>query len=90
VGGTHPALLEAMGYGRPLVVHDTPENRETAGEAALYVDVRRDEHLAAALTALLGDPAARGRSSRAALERARTRYLWDSVTDAYEALLAAS
>jgi glycosyltransferase involved in cell wall biosynthesis len=90
VGGTHPALLEAMGYGRPLVVHDTPENRETAGEAALYVDARRDEALAAAVTALLGDPEARQRSSRAALERARSRYLWDAVTDAYEALLEGS
>jgi len=90
VGGTHPALLEAMGFGRPLVVHDTPENRETAGEAALYVDARRVESLAAGLAALLGDPAARERSSRAAFERARSRYLWDAVADAYETLLTGS
>jgi len=88
VGGTHPALVEAMGFGRPLVVHDTPENREVAGEAALYVDVHRAESLAAGLTALLADPAARERSGRAARARARSRYLWDSVADAYEALLA--
>src|SRR6185503_10620370 len=31
VGGTHPALVEAMGYGNCVVVHDTPENREVAG-----------------------------------------------------------
>ena len=90
VGGTHPALVEAMGFGRPLVVHDTPENREVAGEAALYVDVHRAESLAAGLTALLADPAARERSGRAARARARSRYLWDSVADAYEALLAGS
>ena len=88
VGGTHPALVEAMGAGRPLVVHDTPENRETSGEAALYVDARRAESLAAGLTALLSDPAARESSGRAARARACALYLWDSVADAYEALLA--
>lgn len=88
VGGTHPALLEAMGFGRALVVHDTPENREAAGNAALYVDARLPESLAAAVTTLLSDPASREGSGRAARARARALYLWDAVTDSYEALLA--
>src|SRR5262249_20520041 len=33
VGGTHPALLEAMAAGAAVVVNDTPENLETIGEA---------------------------------------------------------
>ena len=89
VGGTHPALVEAMGFGRPLVVHDTPENREAAGKAALYVDVRSAPDLAAALTALLSDPSARETSGREALERARRDYRWEAVADAYETLLTA-
>jgi glycosyltransferase involved in cell wall biosynthesis len=48
------------------------------------------ESLAAGLTALLSDPVARDRSGRAAQERARSEYLWDSVANAYEALLAGS
>src|SRR5262249_54830791 len=36
VGGTHPALIEAMGFGRALLVNDTPENREAAGDDAVY------------------------------------------------------
>src|SRR5207249_215355 len=28
VGGTHPALIEAMGAGNCVIVYDTPENRE--------------------------------------------------------------
>ncbi len=36
VGGTHPALVEAMGYGNCVVVNDTPENREVAGDSAVY------------------------------------------------------
>ena len=39
---------------------------------------------------LLSDPAARESSGRAARARARSLYLWDSVADAYEALLAGS
>jgi glycosyltransferase involved in cell wall biosynthesis len=84
VGGTHPALLEAMGFGRPLVVHDTPENRETAGRAALYADASRPETLARALEALLGDSELRRLSGEAARRRAREHYRWDAVTDAYE------
>ncbi|MDL2716110.1 MAG: glycosyltransferase [Acidobacteriota bacterium] len=90
IGGTHPALVEAMGFGRPLVVHDTPENREVAGDAALYVDVHRAGSLAAGMIALLSDSAARERSGRAARARARSLYLWDSVADSYEALLTGS
>jgi glycosyltransferase involved in cell wall biosynthesis len=87
VGGTHPALVEAMGFGRPLVVHDTPENREAAGEAALFVNARSAASLAASLTALLSDPSARERSGRAALARARRDYRWEAVAHAYETLL---
>ena len=36
VGGTHPALIEAMGAGNLCLVLDTPENREVAGDAAWY------------------------------------------------------
>jgi glycosyltransferase involved in cell wall biosynthesis len=88
VGGTHPALLEAMGYGRPLVVHDTPENRETAGDAALYVDARRPETLARGVSALLADPERRRALGEAARRRAGALYRWDAVTDAYEKALS--
>ncbi len=88
VGGTHPALVEAMGFGRPVLVHDTPENREVAGEAALYWDARDPATLAALLAALLPDAARRAALGAAARRRASSRYRWDDVADAYEALLA--
>ncbi len=88
VGGTHPALLEAMGFGRPLVVHDTPENRETAGKAALYADVARPETLTSAIETLLDDPVRRRVLGEAARRRALDLYRWDAVTDAYEKALS--
>ena len=90
VGGTHPALVEAMGFARPAVVHDTPENREVAGEAALYWDARRPHSLAAPLSGLLEDAAAAAALGQAAGRRARERYRWDDVAAAYEAVLTGS
>jgi glycosyltransferase involved in cell wall biosynthesis len=88
VGGTHPALVEAMGFGRPVLVNDTPENREAAGDAAVYWDVRDPASLTRGLTALLSDERERFRRGEAARARAMALYRWDAVTDAYERLLA--
>ena len=87
VGGTHPALIEAMGFGRPVLVHDTPENREVAGDAALWWDARDPATLTRLLVTLLPDPARREALGAAARRRAGERYRWDDVTTAYEALL---
>jgi glycosyltransferase involved in cell wall biosynthesis len=88
VGGTHPALVEAMGFGRPLLVHDTPENREVAGDTALYWDAREPGTLAAALAELESDPEGRAARAARARERALGRYRWEDVADAYERLLS--
>ena len=88
VGGTHPALIEAMGFGRPLLVHDTPENREVAGETALYFDARRPETLATALRENFSRPGASAALGAKARARALARYRWDAVVDAYERLLS--
>ncbi|MGN6186935.1 MAG: glycosyltransferase, partial [Thermoanaerobaculia bacterium] len=42
VGGTHPALIEAMASGVCVLVHDTPENREVGGDAVGYFTLRPD------------------------------------------------
>jgi glycosyltransferase involved in cell wall biosynthesis len=88
VGGTHPALVEAMGYGNCAVVNDTPENREVAGDTAIYFRAAAEETLAAALRRLLADPAEAVSRGRAAAERAARLYSWDHVTDRYADLFA--
>ncbi|MBK9375615.1 MAG: glycosyltransferase [Holophagales bacterium] len=87
VGGTHPALIEAMGFGRPVLVHDSPENREVAGDAALWWDARDPATLTRLLGSLLPDAVRREALGASARRRAQERYLWDDVTTAYEALL---
>ena len=87
VGGTHPALVEAMGFARPILVNDTPENVEVAGGAALTFRAREPRTLTEALSRLFSDDDARRRLGAAARERALALYRWDDVADRYEALL---
>lgn len=86
VGGTHPALVEAMGYGNCPVVNDTPENREVAGEAAIYFRAEAPETLAKALAHLLAAPEEARARGAAAAERAARLYSWERVTDLYAEL----
>jgi glycosyltransferase involved in cell wall biosynthesis len=88
VGGTHPALIEAMGFGRAILLHDTRENREVAADTALYWNAAEPATLTSALSALFMEPGRAAALGRSAAERARAHYRWDDVTDAYEALLA--
>lgn len=87
VGGTHPALVEAMGYGNCLVVNDTPENREVAGDVALYFRADAPATLAALLDRLRCDPQEIARRGRAAATRAFERYNWETIADQYAGLL---
>ena len=87
VGGTHPALVEAMAFGNCVVVNDTPENLETIGDAGLsYRGEDGHDDLRTVLQRLLSAPAEVERYRMAALERAQQVYSWEKVTSAYEAL----
>lgn len=84
VGGTHPALVEAMGFGNCVLVLDTPENREVAGEAGLYY--RDAAELRSCLQRLVDSPDLIESFRQRARARARAHYSWDHVTDQYEKL----
>ncbi len=86
VGGTHPALVEAMGYGNCVVVNETPENREVAGGAALWFRAAEPAGLAAVLERVRRDPEAARRLGEAAAARAAERYSWDAVVARYDRL----
>jgi GT2 family glycosyltransferase/glycosyltransferase involved in cell wall biosynthesis len=85
VGGTHPALIEAMACGHCVLYLDTPENREVAGEAGLPFAASADE-LARLLARVLGEEALRREYGERARARARERYNWDTITSQYEDL----
>jgi glycosyltransferase involved in cell wall biosynthesis len=86
VGGTHPALLEAMGYGNCVLTLGTPENVEAVGEAGIsYAD---EDELAVQLRRVLRDGSLVSAYRLRAQERVKRHYDWEQVVDRYEDLFA--
>jgi glycosyltransferase involved in cell wall biosynthesis len=86
VGGTHPALVEAMGYGNCVLALAAPENVEVLGDAGLHY--RDSQELAAQLQHVLRDGAIVNQYRQRAQARVRERYDWEHVVDEYEDLFA--
>ncbi|MBI2818905.1 MAG: glycosyltransferase [Acidobacteria bacterium] len=85
VGGTHPALIEAMGRGCCVLYLDTPENREVAGEAGIAFE-KFPERLAEKIEKVLNDSTLRQQSREQCRRRIEERYQWEDVTAKYEQL----
>ncbi|HKR15345.1 MAG TPA: glycosyltransferase [Pyrinomonadaceae bacterium] len=86
VGGTHPALLEAMGYGNCVLTLATPENMEVVADAGVpYAD---EFDLAEKLQRVLRDGSLVQAYRHRAQLRIRSHYDWDQVVDQYEQLFA--
>jgi glycosyltransferase involved in cell wall biosynthesis len=86
VGGTHPALIEAMGSNGTVLAHDTPENREVGGGAVGYFRLRPTQTLSGTIREWLSEPLRREEFRTRARNRAEQRYSWERVTDDYERL----
>jgi len=86
VGGTHPALIEAMGAGNCVLVFDTPENREVVGDSGLFFS--SSEELTRLVQAATDDPGLVEEYRVKARARALANYSWDSIADEYERLFA--
>jgi glycosyltransferase involved in cell wall biosynthesis len=86
VGGTNPALLQALGCGACALVLDVPFNAEVVQEAALLY--RRDpDDLAVQMRRLLAEPQLVGRSRERAQRRVLEAYQWEDVVEGYERVL---
>ncbi|RMH81792.1 MAG: glycosyltransferase, partial [Actinomyces sp.] len=70
-------VLEAMAHGTPVVTSATTSTAEVAGEAGVLVDPTDVDALAAALDALVDDPARRAELAEAGRGRA-ARFTWEA------------
>ena len=86
VGGTHPALVEGMGYGNCVLANDVPEHREVLGDSGIYFNSRGSDELARKMQYLLDHPEVVERYRKIVIERVRKKYSWKAVTDDYERL----
>lgn len=87
VGGTNPALVQAMAAGAPIVARDTAYSREVLGDAGLFVSPS-SANIVATVSRLLHDPKLRLSLSAKAQRRAASKYTWEGVCAAYEMQLA--
>ncbi len=86
VGGTNPSLLEALGCGNPVIIHDNAFNREVAGDIGFLFETSSDitKCIEKADSMQSSD---RDRLSDAAKKRIREYYTWDRIADQYSTLL---
>jgi glycosyltransferase involved in cell wall biosynthesis len=68
------------------LVHDTPENREVAGDAGLYFRAESPATLTALLRRVAGDRRLALELGAKAAARASERYSWERVSESYAAL----
>ena len=84
VGGTHPALIEAMGQGNIIIANGTPENAEVLDTAGILYRKNDTDDLLRCLQDVADHPEKYSGIKQAAVERARAAYSWDMVIDRYE------
>ncbi|MFH0796616.1 MAG: DUF1972 domain-containing protein [Candidatus Omnitrophota bacterium] len=86
VGGTNPALLQAMGVGRCVLALDVPFNREVV-EGAGMLFAKDGDDLAEKVRYLLANPEVVRYYQEMALERVKEFYTWEKVVNDYEYLI---
>ena len=86
VGGTHPALVEAMGFGNCVISNKTPENEEVLGECGVLYLKNDVSDLNSRMSTLINAPDNVFKWRKKALERARATYDWAKITQKYEDL----
>jgi glycosyltransferase involved in cell wall biosynthesis len=88
VGGTHPALIEAMGQANLVIANGTPENSEVVGNTGIVYKMNDGAELRKTLQGVEDDPAPYEPLRAAARARIEEKYSWCSIVTQYEQLFA--
>lgn len=83
VGGTNPALVQAMACGAPIVARDTPYNREVLGEGGVYCDPT-PAAIIEGVASILENRPLQDELVRTAIKRSEEEYTWEIVCQRYE------
>ena len=84
--GLSIALLEALSYGRCVLLSDIPENLEVAEECAVFFRSQNVDDLEEKLRSLLSNPDLVRHYEGKARAHIMQHYSWDKVTETTEAL----
>jgi glycosyltransferase involved in cell wall biosynthesis len=86
VGGTHPALIEAMGFANYVIANGTPENIEVLQGTGTVYKKNSVQDLKDKLQYALDHPADILKFGELAKQRVERHYNWEKITDQYEEL----
>jgi glycosyltransferase involved in cell wall biosynthesis len=86
VGGTNPALVQAMAAGAPILARDTVYNREVLGAEGRFVAADSDA-IAKAVLRFMDNPSDLDDACQANIERADSHYSWKQVCNDYDRAL---
>jgi glycosyltransferase involved in cell wall biosynthesis len=85
-------VMEYMALAKPVVAFDLPENRVTAGAAALYAQMNDELQFARCIATLMDSPDERAALGRIGRQRVETLLSWqqqrENLLEAYRCLLA--
>lgn len=84
VGGTNPALLEAMSMKNLIVAHDNKFNREVGGTTILYF--KDTNYLATKIAEVEDSPYSFAHLKEAAHSRVISNYSWHDIVEEYDKL----
>lgn len=84
VGGTNPALLEAMSMKNLTIAHDNEFNREVGGQTILYFKDVND--LVARIEEIENKPDSLAHLKEAAYSRVLSHYCWPDIVKEYDKL----
>lgn len=87
VGGTNPALVQAMALGAPILALGTVYNREVLGGEHQHFVQADAAAIAEAVERLLADPVEQEHLSTQGVARAHSHYTWNAVSASYETVL---
>lgn len=83
VGGTNPALIQAMANGAPVVARDTVYNREVLGGEGAFCSPNAQQ-IESAVRAVMESSTEQSRLRGLSLARVRDGYTWEAVCGAYD------
>jgi len=87
IGGTNPALLQAMAAGRPVIARDCIFNREVLDNNGYFYD-KSIESLSDRMDFVSAHVQEAEKKAASALQRVKRTYNWDIVASQYEVLFA--
>lgn len=88
VGGTHPALVEAMGFANCIIANRVPEHVEVLKNSGLLYAKNETDVLASLLLQVIQQPQTVLQFRRLAYQRAQQVFDWERIVDSYEQLFS--